>query len=166
MSKAYFGPVFIGDRSRRSWRADALRLVETPVSSPRRVRARSERSEPETPSPVARPKRAEVRAFYSGCFGTLAYVCGRCVPAGQTTERRRDALNAVGCLLALFSLARVYSYAVDGPPGRGNVYALWALEALGATAALCLSLVESICSSAVDGVAAAGAVLLGGRKGE
>ena len=109
---------------------------------------------------------AEVRAFYSGCFGTLAYVCGRCVPAGQTTERRRDALNAVGCLLALFSLARVYSYAVDGPPGRGNVYALWALEALGATAALCLSLVESICSSAVDGVAAAGAVLLGGRKGE
>ena len=73
---------------------------------------------------------AEIRAFYGGCFGTLALVCARCVPRGQTTERKRDALNAVCCLLTLFSTVRVYSYVVDGPPTRANVYHLWSLKKL------------------------------------
>jgi hypothetical protein len=102
--------------------------------------------------------RAEIRAFYGGCFGCLALVCARAVSGGGTA-RRRDALDAVCCLLALFASIRVYSYAADGPPARTSVYRLWAAEVLGAAVAGYLAVGERLCC-AIDDVVGLGAALL------
>ena len=102
--------------------------------------------------------RAEIRAFYGGCFGCLALVCARAASGGGTA-RRRDALDAVCCLLALFASIRVYSYAADGPPARTSVYRLWAAEVLGAAVAGYLAVGERLCC-AVDDVVGLGAALL------
>ena len=100
---------------------------------------------------------AEIRAFYGGCFATLAFVCARGVADGarSTGARRRDALDAVCCLLGVFATVRAYSYVVDGPPSRTNVYLLWSAEAAGAVVAGLLGVVERNCAAVAGLVDAA-----------
>ena len=57
---------------------------------------------------------AELRAYYFGTWGVLAATAWTCAHGGKADVER--GLMTVGGLVALFALARVYAFAVDGLP--------------------------------------------------
>ena len=57
---------------------------------------------------------AELRAYYFGTWGVLAATAWTCAHGGKADIER--GLMTVGGLVALFALARVYAFAVDGLP--------------------------------------------------
>ena len=57
---------------------------------------------------------AELRAYYFGTWGVLAAAAWTCAHGAKADIQR--GLMTVGGLVALFALARVYAFAVDGLP--------------------------------------------------
>lgn len=85
---------------------------------------------------------AEIRAFYFGTMGLVAFQCLRGAYWNSSTWERRNSLLLAFTLLWLFVIARVYAYFVDGPPELAHAYSTWTAEIVGAGVALVLYSLE------------------------
>ena len=74
----------------------------------------------------------EIRAFYFGTMAVLSAVLLRGGRPGSSALDRLQALAVLGVLLGLFTLARVFSWRVDGPAELRYSAIMWTAEGLGA----------------------------------